>query len=209
LQIALDDDFNPVTTYDVKKPRGLCAPSSINGTSVPDTGTHLQGYLIKEAAGQPAHSPQLALEWEDVLLGSAVDTKKVDRVLVAANVDASTQPSSPTTHGLDRYECYKAKTTKGRRDRPLRRYSSFSDGFEDRQYEIKKLALVCSPAEKDGGGLYNPRGYLACYKIKAVKGQPTHTRREGLYTADELASLRQDTIKEELFCTAALTGSTP
>ncbi len=38
--------------------------------------------------------------------------------------------------------------------------------------EVKKLFLLCAPADKDGSGINDPNSHQCCYKIKGANIQP-------------------------------------
>lgn len=57
--IATTRDINDqflMGTFDVKKPRYVCAPASVNGSGIVDTSTHLNCYKVKGPKGLGANA---------------------------------------------------------------------------------------------------------------------------------------------------------
>jgi hypothetical protein len=56
-KVTLDDQFEN-GEFTIRKPAGLCNPVDKNGEGIGDPDTHLKGYKIKEARGEPKHVKQ-------------------------------------------------------------------------------------------------------------------------------------------------------
>lgn len=186
-------------SFDAKKPQVLCAPASRDGSVVTDDETHLEGYKLKAASGEPKHVPVTGIEVADAFGTLTLDTVKANRLLVptAKNLGA---PAPAPAGAIDHYKCYKVKVTKDTPKFAKGVQAVVADQFENRTYDIKKPTRLCVPVDA-GGGILERINHLTCYKAKAAKGQPAHTPVTGqIHTTNGFGQEQLDTIKEQELC---------
>ena len=74
-------------------------------------------------------------------------------------------PAGPPTPTGDHFLCYEAKPTKGSPAFvPLG--VSLANAFETGPADVKKVAALCNPADKNGEGIADPDSHLVSFKIK-------------------------------------------
>ncbi len=79
------------------------------------------------------------------------------------------EPAVP--EGLDHFQCWQVKDLK---NPPFdKRVVSLADQFVTSDVEVKKLFVVCAPADKDGSGILDSETHQCCYKTKGPKLDPT------------------------------------
>ncbi len=70
----------------------------------------------------------------------------------------------------DHFKCWQVKDLKI--PKFDKRNVTLDDQFADESVEVKKLFLICAPADKDGSGINDPDTHQCCYKIKGTKLSP-------------------------------------
>ena len=73
----------------------------------------------------------------------------------------------------------------------------------ERTLDVKKPTRLCGPAGVDGAKVVDASAFLACYRVKPARGEPRHTRRTGVHTANAFGAEQIDTVKEEELCLPA------
>ena len=68
---------------------------------------------------------------------------------------------------LDHFKCWQVKDLKD--PKFDKRVVTLDDQFADESVEVKKLFLLCAPADKDGSGINDLDTHQCCYKIKGTK----------------------------------------
>jgi hypothetical protein len=120
--------------------------------------------------------------------------------LVPSAEDAPAVPPVPdfNSHGVDHYNCYRAKVTKNTAGVPKGTTIAVADLFSAtaRDLVVKKPKHVCVPVDREGDGIKNHDAYLVCYGAKPGKGQPKHAPQAGLQVANPLSTLVGATVKE-------------
>jgi hypothetical protein len=211
--VTLADQFESITV-DVTKFRNLCTPADKNGEGVHDNVTHLDSYSYKAVPGTPRFTRLTHVQVDNQLTGSPliVDVYKRDILLVPSNKSLSGPTTAPdnNTIGVDHYKCYKAKVSPGT-PRFTVQTVSVADQFQSpaKQFVLKKIKHLCTPVGVNGQALKSPSIHLACYLAKTASGQPRHTPRTGVNTANELDSLVFGTIKETELCIPSIKTLTP
>ena len=211
--VTLSDRFESNIRFTVRKPRELGLPGDLNENGSIDESTHLESYEIGEVSGQPKHVPRSGLKVENGFGPLFIDTSRVDRFLVPTAVDPN-QPVSPpddATHHVDHYKCYRIRVTSNtpKYFPSNKALVNLKDGFEHRNYTLRRPKHFCTPVDQDGGGVKNPGGYLLCYPAKAAKGEDQHLRRTGVHTANQFGQEILDTIKEVELCGPTRLMGTP
>ncbi|MBW2373533.1 MAG: hypothetical protein JRF70_13455 [Deltaproteobacteria bacterium] len=205
--VNLDDDLED-KDFEAKKPVALCNPVNVSSPvlTIPalDLDEHLKAYAIKEAKGEPKHVKVQGIDLlvPNLLIVSSVDTSKPDRLLVPSTKSIIV-PLSDTTHNIDHYKCYKAKTSKGT-PKFVGAFFSSQDQFEPAKgYDLKKITRVCLPVDKDGEGIINPGWNLLCFSAKPTKGEEKHEARTRIHTNNQFGPEVLDTKKEDDLCLPA------
>ena len=200
--VTLDDQFES-GSFEVKKPKALCAPANKNGEGVRDEDTHLESYLIKGAAD---HVPQIGVQVTDQFGSLSVDTIKPVRILVPSTKGIGAAPTNQLADNVDHFKCYKVRVTPGTDKFAKDVQATVVDQFENRLYDVKKPFRLCTPVGKNGAEIINPAGHLMCYKAKRADGQPDHVKVEGqIHLSNQLGiDQRLDTVKEETLCVPAV-----
>ncbi|MCH6567989.1 MAG: hypothetical protein IH801_06445, partial [Nitrospinae bacterium] len=95
---------------------------------------------------------------------------------------------------LGHFLCYKT-----RRVRKTPRFSGTQlvlfDQFEDRSFKVRRRPrLLCTPADKNGGGIGDPANHLRSYRIKRTSGKPF--RLESIEVNNQFGDLFVDIRRE-------------
>ena len=77
---------------------------------------------------------------------------------------------APVPDTLDHFQCWQVKDLKNPKFE--KRGVTLNDQFTAGTVEVKKLFLVCAPADKDGSGVNDVNTHQCCYKIKGAKLDP-------------------------------------
>jgi hypothetical protein len=56
--VSVADQFTTAKNFDLKKPKHLCVPTSVNGGAIKNAAGHLMCYLAKPSKGEPKHTKQ-------------------------------------------------------------------------------------------------------------------------------------------------------
>ena len=212
--VALAVAFDPPgesTSFDVKKPLGLCNPSDRDGAGVVDPATHLLAYQIKEAKGEAKHvrrQLRLTNPFHDDAAPLLLDTIKVDRLLVPG-AKGETEPPGPLGgSAVDAFECYAVKVSKGAPKFAPIPGVALDDQFTAaaKQFDLKKPKRACLAADVDGAGVRDAASGLLCYQAKPTPGQPKHAKRVGLFVEDGFGPGQLDALKEDELCVPSAVG---
>jgi len=71
-----------------------------------------------------------------------------------------------------------------------------ADQFEEGLVNVKKPIELCTPVDKDGGGIRDPETHLEAYRIERAKGELPHARRT-VVVQDQFGLRVLGTIKED------------
>ncbi len=224
-EVTLTDQFESDVLFEVKKSKELYNPADKNGEGIIDPDTHLVGYEIKRAKGEPKHEKQTNIQVDNQFGTIFVDTKKPDRLLVPSLKDLDIPiPDNdvPDEFPVDHFKCYKVKVKKKiceddpaikcREDAdcqtgtcnlgfPKGIQASVVDQFNQQKlYDIKKPKRLCNPADKNGEGIINPDAHLMCYKVKPAENEPKHIKVTGIHVNNQFGPEQLDTKKEAELC---------
>jgi hypothetical protein len=189
--VPLADEFGEAG-FSVSKQRAVCMPQ--NGPSEGDSEGFVS-HQIKLASG--GQSPVGGVETQSPYGPVTLDTGLPDRLLVASAIGLDGAPDGGP-NGAAEFKCYKAAISKGSAGLPKGLQFDFSDAFESRRYDVKKVTRLCNPVD----GTADPDVRMICYQIKAAKGEPKHRKVEGrIHASNDLGDdQRLDTVKEEEAC---------
>jgi hypothetical protein len=206
LDVRLVDQFEDIRV-DVSRIREICTPADKNGEGVIDSATHINRYMFKARVGQPRFVRRRNIQIDNQLTGSPfrIEIFKRDLLLVPTN-KSLVGPTTPPAGNVEHYKCYRAKPTPGQ-PRFQAQNVTVLDQFipgPPKQYTVKRLRQFCTPVDKNNEGMVNPNAHLACYQVKAVRGQPRHIRQTGVNTANQFGSLVVGTIRDNSLCIPSL-----
>jgi hypothetical protein len=169
----IDPNFSETTRFDVQKPLDLCVPAAADGSAVSDPATHLERYAVKVAKGEPKHPKHAGVAFANVLGAITLDTAKAGALMVPTAKDRTTPPTAPdaSTHEIDHYLCYAAKTAKGTPKLAKGLEVAVADQLTTpaKRYGLKKVSRLCAPVEKNGEAIDHATDHLICYQAKAAK----------------------------------------
>jgi acyl-homoserine lactone acylase PvdQ len=189
--VTLEDEFGLRTTS-VLKPYTLCNPVDKNGEGITDQTAHLACYRIKERP--PLVPGPLAVADQ---FGAATMTLSRTRTLCVP----STKDGVASALNLDHYRCYRAQRPA---PRFVRRTVTLDDQFEaNRIASVFRPETVCTPADKDGGGIIDRTTHLTCYKIKNVAGQPKMAPRTAA-VENQFGASTMTAVKPRSLCVPSL-----
>ena len=69
-----------------------------------------------------------------------------------------------------------------------------------RLFDLKKVARLCTPVDKNGEGIKNPDRHLLCYKALAVPRQPLQPQPTGVQVSDQFGERTVNVKKVAEFC---------
>ena len=206
--VGLTDALRTATA-DVRKPRFLCAPTSLNGSTpgAPSHPDHLEDYQIKT---QPRFAKQTGVAVIDDFGTLTLDLVKPATLQVPTAKSHSAPPSEPAAPAVDHFACYQAKITKGT-PKFTRRMATVSDQFGTRTVEVTKPRRLCYPVDKNGEepGAPTHLDHLVCYQVKDRSGT-RFTPVGPLYTANQFGNETLEARKPAELCVAGFrTGGLP
>ncbi len=202
-EVILTDQFESDVLFKIKKVKKLYNPADKNGEGIIDLDTHLVGYKIKRAKGEPKHEKRTNIEVVNQFGTIFVDTKKPDRLLVPSLKDLDNPIPDidvPDEFLVDHFKCYKVEVSEG---------SEFPEGIQvdvvdqfnqPKLFNVKKPERLCNPVDKNGEGIINPDAHLMCYKVKPAEDEPKHIKMKGIHTNNQFGPLQVDTKKEAELC---------
>ena len=111
--IPLTDQFES-KPFKVRRPLTLCNPATKNGEVPEDLDTHLVGYKIRRATGQPRHERRFFIKVVDQFGTIFVNTKRPDRLLVPSAKNLVSTPDAPEflSHNVDQLQVLQGQENK-------------------------------------------------------------------------------------------------
>lgn len=210
--VELADDIE-TRDFLVRKPKAWCTPLEADGASPADAATHLYARQIRELPGEPRHLKQTGIRITNRLGVFDVDTVRSDQLLVPASSDPATflPAPDPMAHDLDRYECYKAKSSRTAPKLPTGaaalRVAMANDFSEGRLLRLSKVSRLCTSVDRDGLGRKNPAAHLLCFQARserpAIPGDSEATL-ENLHVASEWGDQQLDAKRSYDVCIPSL-----
>ncbi len=102
---------------------------------------------------------------------------------------------------LDDFLCYKDKITPGLPKFVPILNLPLQDSLETKVYDVKKPKHLCLPADRvtlTNPGVVDPTTHLHSFQIKLAIGQTLHVKQLNIGVANDIGTLRLDTVKAEL-----------
>jgi hypothetical protein len=192
--VPVADRFGARAT-DLRRPKHVCAPASVDLFAQRDPSTFLVTYQQQKPS--PAPAVQTRLRAGDL----TVDLLKPALATTPAATDPATTPPAPdpAEHDVNGYQCWDAKQSKGVAPVDVARTVTVSDAYgADRTYRLKRLVRVCTPAQIDGADVERGGASLACYRAKRTGAKPATPR--GLRVRDAFGTQALDLGREDMLC---------
>jgi hypothetical protein len=153
--VALADELESKSTV-VVRPESICNPVDADGMGIVDPTAHVACYRIRDAAGQ-ARFARRSVSEADELGARTLDLTRAQSLCVPSTVDGVASELR-----LDDFKCYRAT-----RPRPpfVRTTVSLADLFESKSATLMRPDTVCTPVDRDGGGILDSASRLTCYRL--------------------------------------------
>ena len=211
--VNVADQFNTMD-YDVVATRELCTPAAAfcgckgecPTPAITDPATHLKRYKIEPSDGHAEPFLPEGISAFTCLGMVTLDLRTDDKMMVPAAKNLTSQPAAPDpqSHQVDHFHCYDANLSDGEK-LPAGLQITLNDQFTGtpKTFDVKGVEHLCVAADKNQEGVKNPSAALLCYKVKTAKKQPKHKKVTKVYSTDQFAALRQDTVVESEACLPA------
>jgi hypothetical protein len=193
----------------------ICPPADKNGEGIVDPNTHLLAFEIQEPGpGQviPTAAPRSNIRVVNQFDDVNVDIGRVAELLVPANKSVAPNPPPPApdlgTINVDHFKCYLAKISRGQA-RLARKQATLGTQFETRKYNLTRVMRLCTPVDKNGGGIKNPYGHLLCYRARHARGEARHVPTQVSTNDSEFGVLQLETVVERMLCVPSLKNPAP
>lgn len=159
---------------DVPKPRDVCAPAAATLAAIINDEINLDRYVIKAQKGQPKHVKQIGLIFQNALGTVTLDTTGRELLALPSKTSTEQLQVAPDfgSHDVDRFDCYKAKLSKGTPKLAKTLEVTIADEYTNppKRFAVKKLTRVCVPTNVLGTPPKHT-DHLVCYQVKATKGR--------------------------------------
>ncbi len=166
-------DFDSVVV-DVPKSRDVCAPAAATLAEIGNPEIHLDRYAIKAEKGQPKPVKHLGLVFQNALGTVTLDTAGRELLALPSKTSTEQLQVAPAfeSHEVDRFDCYKAKLSKGAPKLPKTLEITIADELTSppKRFAVKKVTRVCVPTAVLGTPAKHAN-HLVCYQVKATKGR--------------------------------------
>ena len=198
--VALANRFEAGSVH-VLTPRHLCRPADTNGTGIVDAATYLESYRVRPLT---PHARRAAVQLSTRFGQVTVDTVRPDLMLVptAASPSAPPSPLDPRVAGVDRYECYKVRSTDAGPTTSQTIAVTDDSTASPVLLDTARPRHLCLPVNQDGDGFWNPNASLVCYAVPATAAasaaRPTYVDNE--FGPDLIVARRRSE-----FCVPAVT----
>jgi len=180
-------------TARIDEPLELCAPTSKNGTAIPDTTEHLTIY-----GAQDSLVPHLIVETEDQFGPRTLEAVGARYLLVPTEKNNAGFPVN-----LNHYRCYEVTGERARET------VSLEDQFgTDERVRVERPHYFCNPVEKTTSAgtspILEPDVHLTCYEIFA----PQRTQATDVAVANQIEPTDTFTVTAfELLCVPSAKGT--
>jgi hypothetical protein len=149
--VSLADQFGS-STATVVRPTRFCNPADKNGEGINDPTRHLMCYQIREGS----------FTSRTVLIRNQFGDQTLTVVKPEALCNPAGKNGVPSDLDGNHFKCYRVRG-KGFVTRTV----TLADQFETRTETVLKPRSICTPVDKNGGGISDPAAHLACYTLKA------------------------------------------
>jgi hypothetical protein len=200
--VALLDRFGS-STITVRRPDTLCAPADKRNEdpTAPTDPEHLTSYRMRPAV------PFTRVRDREIVnqLGSLrLDVIKPVRLLLPT-AKSLTEPPAPPTPGIDHFQCYKVKRSRGAPAFRKVRRVQVDTQFETTIIDVLRPLHLCVPVDKNGEtpGAQEHPDELLCYRTRSRGSLPT----TGVQLNDQFGPQQERIRQRREFCVPSLSGS--
>ena len=213
--VTLADEFES-GTFTIKRHSfpavSVCPPADKNSEGIVDSNTHLVGFQVAPATVTSTAAPRNNIRVVNQLDDVQVDVGRVRELLVPANKSVAPAPPPPApdlgTINVDHYKCYLARLSRGQ-PRLAQKTVTVGTQFETRKYNLVRIRKLCTPVDKNGGGIKNPLGHLLCYQARRAPGEAAHTSTNVSTNDNEFGVLQLEVRETTTLCVPSLTNPAP
>ncbi|HXJ33194.1 MAG TPA: lysyl oxidase family protein [Candidatus Eisenbacteria bacterium] len=183
----------------VTRSRELCTPAVAGTSPMTDATTHLRAY----AAVDPARfTPVRGVRIVTQLGETALDVLRPDGFAGPGATDAVADPPAPVAghHSVDRFACFRVKTSRTARKAAHADEVAVSDRFlSSRTLVVKKPRRLCSPVAVDGTPVLIATRHLLCFDV----ARPPAVRSGRIHVRDGLGATVVDLGRPRELCLVA------
>jgi hypothetical protein len=206
--VSLRDQLGGPQTYDAKKIVTICNPADTNGEAPQHPLVHQLGLHIKAQKGAPKFVKSEHLT-DDEFGRLQLKFLAPDTLLdVSAKVlGGGGTPPLVSNESVDRFTCYKVKTSTGAPKFVPPSSPTVTDEFVTGQaFDLKKVQHVCTPVDKNGEtpGAETHTGHLVCYQAVLPKGAPKFSKPQVSVNSANFGGWVLDSIAPSELCVPAL-----
>ncbi|MCC6766017.1 MAG: DUF11 domain-containing protein [Deltaproteobacteria bacterium] len=164
--VTLDDAFGQ-GIVDVSNLKRLCTPTDKNGEdpTAPLQPCHLTAYEIDQSPPPPIRS---GVQVDNQFGVVTVDVGRPERLLVPTAKEPNAAPPPLVAPTIDHFKCHRVR---GARTRV--KGLTLTDQIDERGGSVIRPLRLCSPADKNGGGIIDPSVHLMCYQVRTRPRRPT------------------------------------
>jgi hypothetical protein len=193
-------------TFDARKMESHCNPADVNGGGIVDPTEHEVGYQVRITRNAVPYTPFFKVLNQQVVndeFGTlTLDILKPARVLLTSAKSLVAPPPPLVAPVTDDFSCYKVRTSRFTPKFVAVPGVTITDQFGSKTMTVKKPALLCAPADVNGGdpGAHTHAGMLLCYKLQRPKTTPKFTTVSPVYINNTFGPLSLDAQKNDLLC---------
>src|SRR5215470_9701509 len=213
--VTLNDEFE-TGTFTIKRhsfpASAICPPADKNGEGIVDPNTHLVGFQVAPATVTSTGAPKTGIRVVNQLDDVKVDVGRVRQLMVPANKSVAPAPPPPApdlnTINVDHYKCYIARLSPGQAHL-AQKTVTVGTQFQTRKYNLVRIRQLCTPVDKNGGGIKNPLGHLLCYQARRAPGEAAAASMNVSTNDSEFGVLQLETKETTMLCVPSLTNPAP
>ncbi len=188
----LDDVFGPGAVR-VRNLKRFCNPASKNAENpaAPLDPCHLAGYEIDQTTPRfrNVRDVQVTNQFGTVTL----EVVRPELVLLPTAKDLVTPPAALVDPQIDHFKCHRVIRARDRQG-PL----AVTDQFGALTAHLRRPHRLCSPADKNGEGLFDPSVHLLCYTERAAPRRPTF--QGSFFMSNQFDDIELDVTRMTEFC---------
>jgi len=121
-------------------------------------------------------------------------------------VDMATAEGTVAVSSIDPFLCYRVRATKGTPGFAMVRGIALTDRFGSADYDAKKVASLCAPADT-GAGVADAAIHLAAYGMAPIRHTTAPTPPRGLTVTDRFGTRTLDAVKPGVLLVPASRGT--
>jgi len=161
--VTVDDQFGS-GTQDLRRPKRLCTPADKNDEDpgAPSDPAHLVGYEVQNRTPKFAAVKNVTVDNQFGPI--TVQVVRPDILMVPSAKSLVAPPGAPGNLLTNHFQCYGVKGGRTRVDNV-----EVTDQFGTLTVDIKKPVRLCTAADKNGEGIFDPTGNIMCYQARPAR----------------------------------------